>query len=276
MAIFAGPQADWDVWLYEWTRDSLTRLTSDPGPDQRPIWTPDGRRIAFGSQRGSSKTSNVYWQRADGTGDVQRLTESTYSQSPASWHPSSKFLAFTELKPQPQTGVDLMILPLEGDETSGWKPGKPIAFLSTPFTEQEPMFSPDGRWLAYQSNESGEFEVYVRPFPGPGGKVLVSTAGGAFPAWSRAKRELLYQSPDRRIMVASYAVNGDTFVPDKPRPWSEQRFVLQAGGRSFDLHPDGERLALAVAQDLSATKQDKVVFIFNFFDEIRRLAPNKN
>ena len=200
----AGPASD--IWIYEWARDTLTRLTSDPGDDTNPVWTPDGHRIVFASDRADRSTSNLYWQPADGTGGPQRLTESKNPQLPASWHPSGKFLAFEELNPQ--TSFDLMILPLEGDETSGWKPGKPRAFFDSHFDEHQPMFSPDGRWLAYLSNETGRFEVYVRPFPGPGGKSQISTGGGLSPGWSRTKHELFFPGRAARIVVAPYCGRG--------------------------------------------------------------------
>ena len=265
-----------DVWVYHWMRDTLSRLTLDPARDEEPVWTPDGRRIVFGSSRAVNNVLNLYWQRADGTGEVQRLTDSKNTQYPSSWHPSGKFLAFQELNRQ--TNVDLMILPMEGDEASGWKPGKPTVFLNSPFNEREPMFSPDGRWLAYCSNESGRFEVYVRPFPGPGGKWQISTGGGANPTWSRTRHELFYGTPDQRIMVVPYTVEGDSFRAEKPRLWSEGRYSARTSRpsalRSFDLHPDGDRFALAAAPDTqTAAKQDKLVFIFNFFDELRRIAP---
>ena len=150
-----------------------------------------------------------------------------------------------------------MILPMEGDEASGWKPGTPTVFLSTPFGEQEPMFSPDGRWIAYYSTESGRAEVYVRPFPGPGGKWQISTDGGTFPTWSRKRGELFYASPDNHLMVASYTVEGGSFIADKPRLWSERRFIPRPG-RSFDLHPDGERFALAAAPENEAAIRERV------------------
>ena len=136
------------------------------------------------------------------------------------------------------------------------------------------MFSPDGRWIAYQSNESGRFEVYVRPFPGPGGKWQISTDGGLNAIWSRTRHELLYAGLDNRLMVASYTVEGDSFRSEKPRVWSERRFMPRPRLRSFDLHTDGERVVLAAApENAGVVKQDKVVFVFNFFDELRRLAP---
>ncbi len=237
----------------------------------KPVWTPDGRRLVFSSARADKSTLNLYWQRADGTGDAQRLTESTHPQQPASWHPSGTFLAFDEVNPQ--TGSDLMILPIAGDEASGWKPGKPTAFLNSPFQEHGPMFSPDGRWLAYVSNETGRNEVYVRPFPGPGGKWQISTGGGFSPTWSRTRRELFYSTPNGQIMVASYAAEGDSFRSEKPRLWSDGRYDVRGPSRRFDLHPDGERVALAPVAQTGGVKQDKLTFFFNFFEELRRIAP---
>jgi eukaryotic-like serine/threonine-protein kinase len=138
------------------------------------------------------------------------------------------------------------------------------------------MFSPDGRWLAYHSNESGRNETYVRPFPGPGGKWQISTDGGFYPSWSRTRPELFFGAPGQQIMVASFTVQGDSFRADKPRPWSSARYITRPRFRSFDLHPDGNRFAMAAVKETqTAEKRDKVVFIFNFFDELRRLAPAK-
>jgi eukaryotic-like serine/threonine-protein kinase len=241
-----------------------------PATDGFPVWTPNGQRIAFASLRADKATRNLYWQRADGTGEAERLTESANGQTPESWHPSGKFLAFSET--HPQTGNDIMMLPLEGDEVSGWKPGKPGVFLNTPFNEYAPAFSPDGRWLAYESNESGTIEVFVRPFPGPGGKQLVSTGGGRTPAWSPNGTELFYSTRDQ-IWVASYSVEGEAFRLGKSRPWSPGRLVQRSGFNRFDLHPDGKRVAVLTAAEETEVNKDTVVFITNFFDELRRIAP---
>jgi len=262
-----------DIWVYEWARDTLMRLTSVPNSN-KPIWTPDGRRIVFASAQGNNGKNSLYWQRADGVGDAQRLTESPYGKLPASWHPSGKFLAFAELNPH--TKFDVLILPMEGNEISGWKAGQPTVFLNNPFDELEPMFSPDGRWIAYQSNESGRYEVYVRPYPGPGGKWQISTGGGVFPVWSRTAHELFYGTPTQQIMVSAYEVEGDAFRAGKPRLWSEGRYRLRGAYRPFDLHPDGKRFALAAAAPAPAgAKQDHVTVIFNVFDELRRIAPTR-
>jgi eukaryotic-like serine/threonine-protein kinase len=256
------------IWAYEWTHDTSRRLTLDTATNQKPIWTPDGRRIVFWSNR--DHVQNLYWQRADGSGDVHRLTRSQYPQSAASFHPSAHILAFQETRPQ--TGADLMLLPIDGDETRGWSPGTATVFLSTPASEQEPMFSPDGRWLAYQSNDTGRFEVYVRPYPGPGGTWLISSAGGRTPTWSRARRELVYRTPENQLMAVGYSVSGDSFRAEKPRLWGAGRIGQQTGQRSFDLHPDGERVAVAPDPAEAGGQRNQVAFVFNFFEELRRIA----
>ncbi len=166
-----------------------------------------------------------------------------------------------------------MILPVEGDEASGWKPGTPTVFLSGPSTEQQPRFSPDGRWLAYESNESGTAEIYVRPFPRAEGKWPISTGGGTNVVWSRARHELLYLAPDGRIMLVPYTTAGDALQAEKPRVWSETPVQLRPlTAASFDLHPDGERVVMAPVTEATAGPTH-VTLIFSFFDELRRLAP---
>jgi hypothetical protein len=135
------------------------------------------------------------------------------------------------------------------------------------------MFSPDGRSLAYMSHPSGTIEVHVHPFSGPGGFWQISTGGGQLPTWSSTRRELYY-GMNGHIMVAGFSTEGQTFRAEKARLWSEQRYQTRGTSRMFDLHPDGERFALAPsAQAPVGAPLDKVVFIFNFFEELRRLAP---
>jgi serine/threonine-protein kinase len=136
-----------------------------------------------------------------------------------------------------------------------------------------PAFSPDGRWLAYESDESGTFEIYVRPYPNRGGKWQISTGGGATPIWNRARRELLFKTPDRRIMAASYTTDGDSFVPETPRPWSETPLPDSHLGADFDLAPDGNRIAVQVLEQPAQKKPVRVKFVLNFFAELRRRVP---
>jgi len=269
MDISDGKQRD--LWTYEWARDTLSRLTFDPTDDVNPVWTPDGRRIAFGSKRADKTFYNLYWQPADGTGEATLLLASRDSHLiPGSWHPSGKYLAFHQI-PQPNNS-DLMILPMQGSDASGWTPGTPTVFLKTPASEQVPTFSPDGRWLAYFSNATGRNEVYVRPFPGPGGQWQISTGGGTFPTWSRTRQELFYASLDQHIMVVPYRVDGETFRPDKPAVWADTPFN-DGLYRRYTLDPAGDRFA--VGKRLEEDRSGTVVFILNFFDELRRLAPAK-
>ena len=270
LGIVINDGKNYDVWVYDWVRDTLSRLTFDPAFDAVPVWTPDSRRIVFSSSR--SGQINLYWRRSDGSGEVQRLTQSENGQWAASWHPSGRLLAFHERRPD--TGGDLMMLEVEGDEETGWKPGTPTVFLSTPFNEWTPMFSADGRWVAYGSDESGQPEVYVRPFPGPGGRWQVSTGGEVGARWSRTRPERFYGTPGGEIIVVPYTVEVDSFQPGKPTRWSDAAFVTRpAASGHFDLHPDGQRVALQSASETPVAEvPDTVVFITNFFDELRRLT----
>ena len=260
-----------DIWIHDWKRDATSRLTFDPAEDQYPIWTPDGRRITFASARGSKGPSNLYWQPVDGAGEPQRLTESPNQQIPMSWHPSRRFLAFREVRPG--NNFDIMILPMEGDDAKGWTPGKPTPFIESRFVDREASFSPDGTWVAYQSDESGKYEVYVRPFPGLGGKWQISTDGGEYPRWSRNGKELFYRTPDQRIWVVGYEAGKDGFRADGPRLWSQATFSDRGGqARNFDLHPDGRRFAVLKTSE-AQRPIDRVVLILNFFEELKRVVP---
>ena len=253
-----------DIWIFEWGREVLSRLTSNQSLDVDPLWTPDGRRITFRSARDG--VDNLYWQPADGDGEPQRLTVSKIPQFPTSWHPSGKVLAYYEFGQD--TGADIWMLPVEGDERSGWKPGKATVFLARRGDESDAMFSPDGRWLAYRSEESGEDQVYVTAFPGPGARTRISTAGGKTPRWSRNGKELFFASTDQQIMVVTYTVEGDTFRAGKPVVWAKGTFA------SFDLHPDGRVAIMTPMESTSPATAGRLSFALNFFDEIRRTVPS--
>jgi serine/threonine-protein kinase len=264
-----------DIWVYEWERDTLTRLTFAGEANFFPVWTPDSQRIVYSSQEKGGET-NLWWIRANGAGDAQRLSEGKSPRYASSWRPDGKVLAFFQRNPG--TSYDVMTLPIAGDDKSGWKPGEPTPFVNSTFTELYPAFSPDGRWLAYQSNESGNYEVYVRPFPGPGGRWQVSTGGGVMPKWSHNGKELFYRTTDDKIMVAAYTPSGDSFHADKPQLWSPGQFTEVEGDYiNFDLHPDGKRFAVLKAPGTGQSAAvNKVNFVLNFFEEIsRKVSPGK-
>ncbi len=140
------------------------------------------------------------------------------------------------------------------------------------------MFSPDGRWVAYISNEGGRNDIFVAPYPGPGGKYQLSTAAADDPTWSRTAPEFFFlNTADLRLMVMPYRVEGNTFVAGKPVPLHETRIAgrPRSPSRDLDLHPDGKRFVVAGSESEAAQRLDKVVFVFNFFDELRRIAPSK-
>ena len=254
-----------DVWVYQWRRDTMTRLTFDGG--QVPVWSPDGRYIAF-----RKPGDGMFLIRADGAGKPQRLTQSKNLQGPWSFTPDGKRLAYME-QGYGTTLWDLWTVPLESDG-AGLRAGKPEVFLQTPANERQPTYSQDGRWIAYSSDESGASQIYVRTFPDQGGKWQISDSDGAYPMWSRNGHELFFETLDNRIMVATYAVKSDSFIADKPRLWSENKLAGAVNiAANVDLAPDGKRIVALMPAPESKESPSHVIFLLNFSDELRRKVP---
>jgi serine/threonine-protein kinase len=256
-----------DVWVYNPQRDTMTRLTFGDGSFSDPVWSPDGRYIVFTSDKGG-----MLWTRADGAGGPQPLTQTRDArQFASSFSQDGKRLAYYGQNTDPGAGSPGFWIWTMSIEDSGGqlRAGKPEPFLKTQFNDCCAVFSPDGRWLAYVSYESGKAEVYVRAFPmaGHGGRWQISNSGGDVPMWSRKDRELLYQSGDK-IMSVSYAAQGEVFLPAKPRVWAAKL----GGATDFDLAPDGRRFAAVfpVGTPGVSKAEHEVTFVFNFWGELKR------
>jgi len=247
-----------DVWAYDLLRGTLTRVTFD-GVSQFPTWTADGKRVTFQSNKGTAP--NLVSKDVDGSGSEEQLTTGGHPQRPGSWSADGDLFAFTDV--DPITGWDVWIISLKDGRTA-----RP--FVRTPFNETAPAFSPAGRWIAYQSDESGRNEVYVQSFPEPGGKVLVSTEGGTEPAWSGDGRELFYKNGDRMMAVA-IAVQ-PAFQPSKPQVLFEGPSWVIAGSRQYDVTPDGRRF-LMIAESEQVAAATHINIVLNWFGELKRLAP---
>jgi len=248
------------IWLYDLARESLTRMTFDGNSNINAIWTPDGKKLTFASNK--EGPVNIFWERADGSGGLERLTNGEYLHSPMSWSSDGQLLAYSEINAT--TGYDIWVM-RASDHSSQ-------LFLRTPFNEGAPRFSPDGKWLAYVSNESGRYEIYLRPFPGPGGKWQISTEGGTEPVWNRNGRELFYRNGDK--MIAVDIVAQPNFVAGKPRLLFEGKHELSPGTFAYyDVSPDGQHFLMLKASEAGEAAPTQINIVLNWFEELKRLAP---
>ena len=226
-----------DVWLFDFARKALMRLTLDPALDEWPIWSPDERGIVFSSAR--EGVENLFWQAADGTGVPQRLTSSPNRQVPQSFSPDGRVVVYQE---QAGDGPPRFYALRVGD------PSAPSPLLASPFSESSAEVSTDGRWLAYASNASGQTEIYVRPFQSPGGMWQVSPSGGTSVRWRADGTELFYMSQGR-MMAVRLATTGPTIEVSRPTLLFEGPF-----SESFDVTPDGERF-LMISEEPTGSPQ---------------------
>jgi len=260
------------ISVFDLARGSTTRLPTAAGQaSAMPVWVPDGKHIVYGD------AGSLSWIRSDGSGAPQYIYNfKGGTVIPGSVSPDGRYVAFH----QSQTGMgrDIWMLRLDTTDPDTPKPGTAEVFLSTKGNDVEPAFSPDGKWLAYTSNESGAYHIFVRPFPEGskgGGQAQVSTLSGRFPLWSRTAKELFYVTLDGHIMVVPYSVNGRTFEPGKPRQWSSSPIALWVNYTPYDLMPDGKRVVMfPVTESASGERANlHLTFLLNFFDDLKRKIP---
>jgi eukaryotic-like serine/threonine-protein kinase len=275
-AVMIASEVGSDIWIIDLARATRTRFTAG-GIGAFPVWGPDGSKLAF--QSTAPGPFNLFWKSIDGRADAQPLlnaggaasarswpntaatllpgTLPTLSgagpQFPMSWSPDGSTLAFHERKPDGKR--DIWVVSPGGD---------PVPFLLTPFDERTPRFSPDGRWLAYVSDESGRNDVYVQPFPGPGAKWLVSTDGGIDPVWSKDGRELFFRHGDE-LMAVSVATARE-FSADRPRRLFETRFDAGDNGPNYDVSPDGKWFVMPRSD--SGPEAGELHLVLNWFGEV--------
>jgi hypothetical protein len=257
------PGSPVQVWVRNLDRGTFTRLT----PEEEgwwPLWAPDGDRIFFPSRPDSSIPPNLAWVDADGSSLRELLTEGELGKQPTSWSPDGRTLIYHR-NDHPETGWDVMAINLDTAE--------PQMLLGSRYNEMLGSLSPNGRWLAYVSDESGQLEVYVRSYPDLERKWQISTDGGLEPAWSVDGRELFYRNEEgNRMMVVPIRAEPQ-FSPGRPELLFEGEFAPSPWfGRNFDVAADGQKFLMveyALPDDLGG----EVKVVVNWFDELERIAP---
>ena len=258
-----------DAWIYELPHGPLVRVTFNPAQDGYPLWTRDGRRIALWAMR-EGGVRELYTRSAELTGPEEKLTTGRLrqAQAPFSWSGDGKLLVFEQSSAD--TGLDICVVPIEGAHTV-------TPLIHGRSDEGHPAVSPDGRWIAYQSNESGSWEVYVQPFPALGSRLQLSTQGGTSPIWDPAGGELYYRN-GREVISVPVAIKADTFTFGNPRTLFEGSYVNEAagpvGGPTYALSPDGRRFLMMTDQKPTdgTSGQTQIVVVLNWTDELQRAS----
>ena len=270
LALVAHRNDNVDIWIYDIERGTPTRLTFDAGRDDDQTWSPDGQHLAFESERDQSFSMNRV--RADGSGEVERLAECDVDCWPYDWSRDGRFLAYGEFN---SDIVNIWVLPLQGERN-------PQVFRnSAALWMIGAAFSPNGRWMAYESPESGRLEIYVRPYPPAPGQWSISSDGGTQARWSADGRELFYRT-DSGIMVVAVEADADVFSVGPAEELftgafrSRTRGDVQVAGEpyeDYDVAPDGQRFVMFPRSEDDEARNDHVTLVFNWFEELERLVP---
>jgi serine/threonine-protein kinase len=266
VAVDVADPAGADIWIHELARGTEARLTTDPADDAAPLWTPDGDRVVFESER--EGLAALFWKLVDAPGVAERLMSASEERTtiqPDAWSADGQTLLFMwaggGIRP------DIGLLSMEGERTPG-------ALLDTEFRELASAFSPDGGWIAYSSDETGQDEVYVQRYPELGDRETISTDGGQEPLWSPAGRELFYRGP-RGMMVVPVETD-PTFRAGDPEVLFDQQYYFNGRRRTYDLDPDGQRFLMVKeggGTDDAEGPAARAILIQNWTEELTRLVP---
>ncbi len=233
-----------DVYITDLARGVQTRFTFGPNPSDTPVWSPDGKRIAYGEIHDGHY--DIYIKDSSGAGNAQPLLESAADKFPLDWTRDGRYLLYVMLDPKGKTKYDLWALPMSGER-------KPFPFLNTKANEGAAVFSPDGHWVAFESDESGSYETYLTPFPGGGGKWQVSQGGGVQPIWKPDGSALYYLAPGPKLMEVSVHEAGSAVEIGTPHELFQVPMVRpDSTGRSFSISPDGKRFLVAESEQGAA------------------------
>lgn len=254
---------EWHAWIYDLSRGTARQLTRE-GKADFPVWTRDGKRLVFKGWEAGLE-ANLYWQPVDGSSAAERLTTSDNHQVPGSISPDGATVAFVERHPGDLWDIQLLDL----------KSRRVTSFLNSNTIQFYPEYSPDGHWMAYTSSESGRQEIYVRPFPGPGGEVQVSSEGGREPLWSRNGKQLFYVggAKEDEYWVADVRTDG-SFSSSTPRLlFKSDQFPRASPTRTWDISLDGQRFLMVKFGEQKTQPVTELILVQNWFEELKRLAP---
>jgi Tol biopolymer transport system component len=259
-AVYSGTGLNRTLWVYDIERGTATRLTAD-GLSMFAAWSPDGTRVAFSWSKAGPL--NVWWTRSDGSAQLERLTTSDCTQQPASWSRDGRYLALVETNPS--TGDDILIRHMDD--------GTVIRFVSTPAAETWPEFSPDGRWLAYASNESGRYEICLRAFPGGDRRQTVSSQGGVAPVWAPDGRELFYWSLDLTALMKVDVSLGRDVPAGVPTRLFSFTTTYSDPVRGYDITPDGRRFLIPEPPRYVPAEVTQLNLVQNWVEELKAKVP---
>ena len=251
-----------DLWLYDLSRPVPSRFTFDPANDTAPVWSPDDGRIVFLSNR-EKPAGDLYQRTADGTGDDEAIFLSEFNTLPTDWSPDGRFIPL-DVGPAGQQD-DIWVFSIQDQ--------KATPFLATPFTEYQGQFSPDGKWMVYVSDESGQPEIYVQSFPGPGAKWRISTKGGRMPRWGPDGRELFYVATDQKLMRVDIKMAPEVEIGEPQSLFLTRLKLLGVGPTQYDVSADGQRFLVNTLVEEQDTTP--ITLVLNWFEELKRLVPTE-